>query len=100
MAKPKKHIARRFIDELEETVIAVLLAAMVVVTFINVVLRYGFNTGLFCWPAFNAWRLSLGLRQYSLAQHRRGIAPTLASLWPPNFHAGRRLIDAQHHPQR
>ena len=46
MAKPEKHIARRFIDELEETVIAVLLAAMVVVTFINVVLRYGFNTGL------------------------------------------------------
>ncbi|MGB0169891.1 MAG: TRAP transporter small permease, partial [Paracoccaceae bacterium] len=46
MAEPEKQIARRFIDELEETVIAVLLAAMVVVTFINVVLRYGFNTGL------------------------------------------------------
>ena len=46
MAELEKHIARRFIDELEETVIAFLLAAMVVVTFINVVLRYGFNTGL------------------------------------------------------
>ena len=46
MAELEKHIARRFIDELEETVVAFLLAAMVVVTFINVVLRYGFNTGL------------------------------------------------------
>jgi C4-dicarboxylate transporter DctQ subunit len=46
MAELEKHIARRFIDELEETVIAFLLAAMVVVTFVNVVLRYGFNTGL------------------------------------------------------
>ncbi|GGB13219.1 TRAP transporter small permease [Allosediminivita pacifica] len=36
----------RFVDELEETVIAVILGAMTIITFINVVLRYGFNTGL------------------------------------------------------
>ncbi|QFS82227.1 2,3-diketo-L-gulonate TRAP transporter small permease protein YiaM [Roseivivax sp. THAF40] len=36
----------RFIDELEETAIAVILGAMTIITFINVVLRYGFNTGL------------------------------------------------------
>ena len=36
----------RFVNELEETAIAVLLGLMVTITFINVVLRYGFNTGL------------------------------------------------------
>lgn len=36
----------RFVHELEETAIAILLAAMTLITFINVVLRYGFDTGL------------------------------------------------------
>ncbi len=36
----------RFVDELEETFIALILGAMTIITFINVVLRYGFNTGL------------------------------------------------------
>ena len=36
----------RIVNELEETAIAVLLAGMTIITFINVVLRYGFNTGL------------------------------------------------------
>ena len=36
----------RAVDEIEETFIAILLAAMVTITFINVVLRYGFNSGL------------------------------------------------------
>ncbi|TMM54376.1 TRAP transporter small permease [Sulfitobacter sabulilitoris] len=36
----------RFVTELEETFIALLLGAMTIITFINVVLRYGFNTGL------------------------------------------------------
>ncbi len=34
------------VNEIEETVIALLLAGMTIVTFINVILRYGFNTGL------------------------------------------------------
>lgn len=36
----------RFINELEETFIALILGVMTIITFINVVLRYGFNTGL------------------------------------------------------
>lgn len=36
----------RIVSELEETAIAILLGLMTIVTFINVVLRYGFNTGL------------------------------------------------------
>ncbi|MDG2341238.1 MAG: TRAP transporter small permease [Paracoccaceae bacterium] len=36
----------RVVNELEETGIAVLLGLMVIITFINVVLRYVFNTGL------------------------------------------------------
>lgn len=36
----------RFVNSLEETAIAVLLGLMTIVTFVNVVLRYGFNTSL------------------------------------------------------
>lgn len=36
----------QFISELEETFIALILGAMTLITFVNVVLRYGFNTGL------------------------------------------------------
>jgi len=36
----------RVVSEIEETAIAVILGLMTVITFINVVLRYGFNTGL------------------------------------------------------
>ena len=36
----------RFVNELEETAIALILGLMTIITFVNVVLRYGFNTGL------------------------------------------------------
>ncbi|NVK62455.1 MAG: TRAP transporter small permease [Rhodobacteraceae bacterium] len=36
----------RIVNEIEETAIAVILGLMTLITFINVVLRYGFNTGL------------------------------------------------------
>lgn len=36
----------RFVNELEETAIALILGTMVLITFANVILRYGFNTGL------------------------------------------------------
>lgn len=39
-------ILGRLVNEFEETAIAVLLGLMTLITFINVVLRYGFNTGL------------------------------------------------------
>jgi len=36
----------RVVNELEETFIALLLGAMTIITFVNVVLRYGFQSGL------------------------------------------------------
>lgn len=36
----------RLVSEIEETAIAILLGLMTLITFINVVLRYGFNTGI------------------------------------------------------
>ncbi|TDE40767.1 TRAP transporter small permease [Antarcticimicrobium sediminis] len=36
----------RIVNEIEETAIAVILGLMLLITFINVLLRYGFNTGL------------------------------------------------------
>lgn len=36
----------RFVNEIEETAIALILGLMTLITFTNVVLRYGFNTGL------------------------------------------------------
>ena len=36
----------RIVNELEETAIAVILGLMTILTFINVALRYGFNTGI------------------------------------------------------
>ena len=41
-----KGVLGQAVHEFEETAIAVLLGLMTLVTFINVVLRYGFNTGL------------------------------------------------------
>ena len=43
--EPKTPLGR-FVNELEETVIALLLGVMTLITFTNVILRYGFNTGL------------------------------------------------------
>lgn len=43
--EPKAQLGR-FVNELEETAIALLLGGMTLLTFINVVLRYGFNTGI------------------------------------------------------
>ncbi|MGR3782380.1 MAG: TRAP transporter small permease, partial [Albimonas sp.] len=36
----------RFVNEFEETAIAVILGLMTLITFVNVMLRYIFNTGL------------------------------------------------------
>lgn len=43
--QPKTAIAR-FVHAFEETFIAIILGLMTLITFVNVVLRYGFNTGL------------------------------------------------------
>ena len=44
--KAEQSLLGRVVSEIEETCIAVLLGLMTIITFINVVLRYGFNTGL------------------------------------------------------
>ena len=36
----------RIVSEIEETAIALILGLMTIITFVNVVLRYGFNTGI------------------------------------------------------
>jgi len=36
----------RIVNEVEETAIALILGLMTIITFVNVVLRYGFNTGI------------------------------------------------------
>ena len=43
--KPRTKVGQ-FVHEIEETVIAILLGLMTLITFVNVVLRYGFNTGI------------------------------------------------------
>ncbi|MDX2482896.1 MAG: TRAP transporter small permease [Pseudodonghicola sp.] len=47
---PDNHISDsalgRIVNEIEETAIALILGLMTIITFINVVLRYGFNTGI------------------------------------------------------
>ena len=43
--KPKTAFSR-FVNEFEESFIAIILGLMTIITFINVILRYGFNTGL------------------------------------------------------
>ena len=43
--EPKTALGR-MVNEIEETAIALILGLMTIITFVNVVLRYGFNTGL------------------------------------------------------
>ncbi|MFZ7090529.1 TRAP transporter small permease [Primorskyibacter sp. 2E233] len=42
----KDSLLGHFVSELEETFIALILGVMTIITFVNVILRYGFNTGL------------------------------------------------------
>ncbi len=46
MSQAKRSDARGVVDTIEETAIAVLLGGMTLLTFINVVLRYGFNSSI------------------------------------------------------
>ncbi|ETA52168.1 TRAP transporter small permease [Ponticoccus alexandrii] len=43
---PPDSVFGRIVDEIEETFIAIILGAMTLITFVNVVMRYGFNSGL------------------------------------------------------
>jgi C4-dicarboxylate transporter DctQ subunit len=59
----------RFINRLEEVLIAVLFAGMTVLTFIQVVLRYVFNSGLL--RALEATTYMFGWSGGRLYRHRR-----------------------------
>ncbi|MBI1172905.1 TRAP transporter small permease subunit [bacterium] len=48
MSLPPQAAPRRWVDMFEQTAIALLLGLMTLITFVNVVLRYGFNSG-FIW---------------------------------------------------
>ncbi|MBJ6373529.1 TRAP transporter small permease [Sedimentitalea arenosa] len=77
----------RVVNELEETVIAVILGLMTLITFINVVLRYGFNTGLI-WGLeatsfLFAWLVLFGVSYAVKVTAHLGVDAVLNLLSPP-----------------
>ncbi len=82
----------RIVNEIEETAIALILAAMTIITFINVVLRYGFNTGLI-WGLemvsfLFAWLVLLGASYAVKTTSHLGV-DAIINLFGP---AGRRIF--------
>lgn len=82
----------RFVNELEETAIAVLLAGMTLITFANVILRYGFNTGLI-WGLeattfLFAWLVLFGVSYAVKVTAHLGVDAILNML----PHGGRRVL--------
>ena len=45
-SRPPSSRLGHIVNEIEETLIALILGAMTIITFVNVVLRYGFGSGL------------------------------------------------------
>jgi C4-dicarboxylate transporter DctQ subunit len=77
----------RVVNELEETAIAVILGLMTLITFINVVLRYGFNTGLI-WGLeatsfLFAWLVLFGVSYAVKVTAHLGVDAVLNLLSPP-----------------
>lgn len=76
----------RFVNELEETLIAVLLGLMTIVTFANVVARYGFNSNIL-WALeitvfMFAWLVLLGA-SYAVKTHTHlGVDALINSVEP------------------
>ena len=80
----------RIIDEIEETIIAIILAMMVIITFINVVLRYGFNSGLI-WGLemvtfLFAWLVLLGISYGVKKKLHLGVDALINIVSPPTKH--------------
>ncbi|GAA4229378.1 C4-dicarboxylate transporter DctQ subunit [Sagittula marina] len=80
------------IDELEKSAIALILGAMTLITFINVVLRYGFNTGLI-WgleatSLLFAWLVVFGVSYAVKTTANLGV-DAVVNIVPP---AGRRVL--------
>jgi len=78
--------ARGFVDEIEETLIATLLGLMTLLTFANVVLRYGFNATLI-WSlevtlVMFAWLVLLGISWGFKVRSHLGV-DALTNMLPP-----------------
>ncbi|MCB2134637.1 MAG: TRAP transporter small permease [Rhodobacteraceae bacterium] len=82
----------RFVHEFEETVIAVILGLMTLITFINVVLRYGFNSsliwGLELTSALFAWLVLFGMSYAVKVTAHLGV-DAIINILP---HRGRRIL--------
>lgn len=82
----------RVVHEFEETVIAVLLGLMTVITFINVILRYVFNSsliwGLELTTALFAWLVLFGMSYAVKVTAHLGV-DAIINLLP---HRGRRIL--------
>jgi C4-dicarboxylate transporter DctQ subunit len=89
--RPRSRIGR-VVHEIEETVIAVLLGLMTLVTFVNVVLRYGFNTsliwGLEVTLILFAWLVLFGISYGFKVTAHLGV-DAVTNLFPP---AGRKAL--------
>ena len=82
----------RAVEEIEKTVIALILGLMTLITFINVVLRYGFNTGLI-WGLeattfLFAWLVLFGISYAVKVTANLGV-DALTNMLPPSL---RRII--------
>ena len=81
----------RAVNSIEETLIAAFLGLMTLVTFINVVLRYGFGTGLY-WGAelvviLFAWLVLIGISHCVKITAHLGV-DALTSILPPPVRKG------------
>ena len=80
-------IVGRIVNEIEETAIAIILGLMTVITFINVVLRYGFNTGII-WGLeavtfLFAWLVLFGVSYAVKVTAHLGVDAIINLLSPP-----------------
>ncbi|MBE9635418.1 TRAP transporter small permease [Salipiger mangrovisoli] len=87
----------RFVNELEETAIAVILGLMTLLTFVNVVLRYGFNTGVI-WGLeavtfLFAWLVLFGVSYAVKVTAHLGV-DAVTSLLPPTLRRVLALVAA------
>lgn len=87
----------RFVNELEETAIAVILGLMTLLTFVNVVLRYGFNTGVI-WGLeavtfLFAWLVLFGVSYAVKVTAHLGV-DAVTSLLPPPLRRALALVAA------
>lgn len=85
MHKPRSGIGR-FINEIEETFIAILLGAMTLITFATVVARYAFNSGIL-WAQeatgfLFAWLVLIGVSHCVKVNALLGVDLVAASLPP------------------